>query len=441
MSGGAGVDGVGTRPIVSEAVAQPAPRTRRTVLLLLLALWAITACTALFFVRWGSSTVEVAHERLTQRIERLRAARWTRPVLRGEPVEGDALEAQFAAERGLPHVKPNMWADFDASALTGAPIGGKLGALVAANGPKLDALRAAAQRSWAQRAVDPEENEHAGKEARLQRGWRLLLVRASNGPPVECLETCADVIRLAHDAEMSGGLVGAVLGAGAAEMVAPFAMRCAGMATEDERARAIGEFRQLANDVVPIGRALDFEEVRAAVHVDTEIVTPHGLLRLLTRKRYIDALDLLLSGERGWSDWEELRGDAYGASLERVKGRVAQLKANGVLAGADFLGAGYFESVARGIGFERALVVAMTGAGAGGGGGPESAEVKAALAEEGLRDPFGDGDSQFVVEAAAGEGEWRVVSFGADRERTRASSARGGDGGTGRDVVVEVKSR
>lgn len=38
------------------------------------------------------------------------------------------------------------------------------------------------------------------------------------------------------------------------------------------------------------------------------------------RKRYIDALDLLLFGQRGWSDWEELRGDVYGASVERVKG-------------------------------------------------------------------------------------------------------------------------
>ena len=57
------------------------------MLLLLLTLWAITACTALFIVRWGSSTLERAHAQLAQRLEALKAAEWTRPVLRGAPVE------------------------------------------------------------------------------------------------------------------------------------------------------------------------------------------------------------------------------------------------------------------------------------------------------------------------------------------------------------------
>ncbi len=407
----------------------PTPRSRRPVLLLLLALWVVAACGALFVVRWGTSTLERARKELGRRLEASRSERWTRPVLRGQPVDDDALEAQLAAARALPGVRRALWADYARSSITGAPIGGGLGALVAASGPKLDDLRAAAQRGWARRIVDPEDDEveHAPRE--LHVGWELLLVRASNAAPAECLEVCADVLRLAHDAAMSGGHLGVELAADAPEMVAPFALRCARDATPAERVHAIGELRALAKDVVPLGRALAFDEVRGAVALDAEIASPRGVFRFLTRKRYIDALDLLITGDRAW---EDLRADRYRPSLGLVQSSALQVNANEVLAPRGLFDPSHLERDTRGLATLRALIVAMTGV----PDGPGSAAVRDALADPELSDPFSD--EALVVEADP-DGQWRVVSPGSDGQRTAPIGTR--EGLLGRDVVVVVASR
>src|SRR4051812_33843890 len=66
-----------------------------------LALLGAVLATGLFWRRRGGETFERAGHELDRRIEIYRTSVWRRPVLRGEPIEGNAADAQREAVRAL----------------------------------------------------------------------------------------------------------------------------------------------------------------------------------------------------------------------------------------------------------------------------------------------------------------------------------------------------
>lgn len=202
--------------------------------------------------------------------------RWERPVLRGEPVEGNAferLEAAVAPFRGL-REDPSVVAP-----VAGRDASAALRALLEHHARDLDAYRAASQAAWSfgdypvERGLNAQEIEYVPH----RRARELLAARAALSAPDECVSIATDIVRTSQDLAAGRSLVGGMMLGVDVELVAALLPRCLIAADAATRARAVRELGILAEHPAPIGYAMEIEALSAGA-MSAHLLRPLGRL-------------------------------------------------------------------------------------------------------------------------------------------------------------------
>jgi hypothetical protein len=197
---------------------------------------------------------------------------WVRPVLRGEPIEGNAAEALSKAiadaTPALDEAKrdaPDLWFTFGPPLVDAPP---EARALATRLAPIFDSARRTRVR-WAPCPVDRclllREND-------LREGVLLLraakIALAATGTDAgRCLTVAADVMRTAQDSMAGRAFTHRMVASTIINVAYQRAQACAGEATVEARARAAGDFARLARDWPPLAPSLRFERLFAASSV------------------------------------------------------------------------------------------------------------------------------------------------------------------------------
>lgn len=202
--------------------------------------------------------------------------RWERPVLRGEPVDGNAferLEAAVVPFRAL-HEDPSVVAP-----VAGRDASAALRARLEHHALDLERYRAASQAAWSfgdypvERGLAAEEIEYVPH----RRARELLAARASLAGPGECVSIATDLVRTSQDLAAGRSLVGGMMLGVDVELVAAFLPRCLIAADADTRARAARELGILAEHPAPIGYAMEIEALSAGA-MSAHLLRPLGRL-------------------------------------------------------------------------------------------------------------------------------------------------------------------
>lgn len=391
------------------------PRTRRVALGLAVGALVLvaSALSAWAFLRYrGADSMVTSRATIRTRAQAFAEARWERHVLRGAPVDGDAVAAQRAAIAALSPLPTEPLDRFRERAEAGDAFA-DLQALVAEKRAALDALRSATQLGWTRLSpalTDPSAANTASDVAGVatMSAWKLLLAGASSQDAGECLRTCADVIRLGQDRHAGDGMVGAMIGAVAIDLAAPVALRCAARATPAELHAAALELQQLAREAPPFGPVLELEDLQMGfrmleLHDAVPAFPTSGeeVDRFLQRFEVVQALEVLFQ-RPAWTS--EL---PYPMALDRIREMSeARFRSTNVFVSLTASPTKFVERHASATAKLRALAVGVEGATSG----PSSEAVKSSLQYDELADPF-TGRPLLIEEDAS---TWRIVSRGVD---------------------------
>lgn len=236
-----------------------------------------------------------------------------RPVLRGEPMAGNAAQLARVAATRIP-ATPELPGDI-ADRVAEGDVPDDIIALARTHDRELRAVREAtrARQAWTDIAV-----ERGGAATELPsympllRAARLLAVQAHVAPPGECLRIGADTIRMAQDLAPGAGILGAVIAATLIEEIAPVIEQCLARATPEERAEAAREIELLAAHAPPIGAALELEALLAAatfrISADAPLVptTEDDLDAIRFRTATLEAWEVV---GRNPAQWRALTGN------------------------------------------------------------------------------------------------------------------------------------
>ncbi len=196
---------------------------------------------------------------------------WSRPVLRGNPVAGNAAAE---AERLARAIEVPRGLRLDDALANDAPPSRRLRALLVAAGPRLQALAESTRHPVAQLGdplLDPSQSATPDSAAHL-RAVRLLLLYGRQKPAGPCLRFAADAIRLAQDQVSGGGILRVAISSAEIGSAVTVALVCARSASSDELARAARELEILALHPAPMGDALEAEALFAAGLLRAEII-------------------------------------------------------------------------------------------------------------------------------------------------------------------------
>jgi hypothetical protein len=256
-----------------------------------------------------------AEARLTEVEGELHAGRWERPVLRGDPVEGNAADAQAKAMEALSDLPEEVF-EMKSSALV---------ELAAKRDKELSAWRASTQYAWAWNVHSVSE-ELDGKEPDYRPRFRaahVLAKAARQDEPAECLRKCADIVRLAQDGAAGGGLVPLAIGGNMTRRAARSAAICARKATMDDLRVAALEFRQLVANPVSPSQAYALNALvlataaqRTATLADSSSNFFQRFLSSPERRNAAAAIDVFLDSLPAWHAIEPAR---YPEGLESVR--------------------------------------------------------------------------------------------------------------------------
>lgn len=272
-------------------------------------------------------------ERLSARLERQIAdyheqGPVERPVLRGEPVDANAVEAQLEAVEPLASVR--LPEEAIPRAVKGKPPA-KVLRLAREHADALAAYRDAARRSWTWTEFRVEEGVDAPIPEYLPpiRAAELVLVRATTVEPAECLRDAADVVRLAHDLVPGASLVAAMVSVAIIEQAASVVVRCAHGATPATLNESIAELERLREASPDIGGAIEAEALltgmtfREVVRRVPWIPTNgHELQAWWARPDVLDAWQI---AGRDPARFREITTDGYPGSAE-IWGRAARVR-------------------------------------------------------------------------------------------------------------------
>jgi hypothetical protein len=229
-----------------------------------------------------------------------------RPVLRGDPIPGDAAEAAREAVATLPAI--DLPDDLRERLAAGDPPDDVV-ALTRTHAAELHALRESARRPRSFYRIDFARAGDAPMSDFMPvvRGVRLLAVQAAVAEPGECLRIGADAIRIAQDFAPGASVLGTSVAAVLIETVAPVMERCLDAATGDERAAAARELDLLVEHAPPIGCALEAEALFAAASFrstgsDTPFVPTNGdeLELIWTRREVLEAWEHVADDPAQW---------------------------------------------------------------------------------------------------------------------------------------------
>jgi hypothetical protein len=228
---------------------------------------------------------------------------WHRPVLRGDPIEGNAAEALEAALRDAEPLFDAVDPEWFVKSALGPDPGAPPAVRAAAEG--LSPLVEAGRRTWAASPGEPADScvhfrgDAPQRVVRFMRATHVLL--ASAEAPASCLRVTADVVRSIQDWMAGGSLVMRRVGDLAIRRALTRARICVDGAPPEARASAAIEFARLARDWPPLGPTVRFEalylasgalhEVRAWVEGPLVFPGPEPVLGLAHAARLLADFD------------------------------------------------------------------------------------------------------------------------------------------------------
>lgn len=270
--------------------------------------------------------------RLDRSLQDYAGQRWERPVLRGEARAGNAWTAQEEAIGPLASIPSDLFDQFAAQLERGTPPTDAQRAQIVRHTAALDRYRASVQRSYAFGRYPFDDAASAPMPSYLPhlRASRLLLARAIEAPPDECLRVVADVVRLGQDRVAGMGLVPLMVVAVHARDVVPLAARCIGAADAATLEEAERELAILARHSAPTGSALEHETLMVASMCRQEARRMSGfpfesgsLETLFTGGELLEGWDLLMGNPADRRSF----GDDYPADIDRMDQWVRDLEA------------------------------------------------------------------------------------------------------------------
>ncbi|MCZ7684697.1 MAG: hypothetical protein M5U28_40355 [Sandaracinaceae bacterium] len=226
-------------------------------------------------------------------------------MLRGEPIEGNALEAQLEAMGGFRGLETAGFEGLGALLASGGEPPPELRALARENAEAIARYRASAQRTFAWGDAHPEAGLAGPAPDWLPhvRAGRVVLLSALGRSPRECLEIGADVLRLGQDRAAGTGLVPLMILAAHAADVLALTGRCLREADGEALASAARELAILARHPAPAGTALESEALFLGVALrDEERLSPSFPTDSLGWERWVQSWDRLEA-------WELLMGE------------------------------------------------------------------------------------------------------------------------------------
>ncbi|MDD9967802.1 MAG: hypothetical protein OXR73_16320 [Myxococcales bacterium] len=207
--------------------------------------------------------------RLDADVAAFRRLRWERPLLRGEPVEGNAAEAFFNALGGLKRPSPALRQGLAEQLFYGQPLLPHQVAPLKQQSEILAELAASPQRTWSMTYLRPELGDAmpVPPYPKALDAALLLLARASTLEPDACLAASADVARIGQDLVPGAPLEASSVSMRIASLTAYAVRSCARRATARGLQRAERAFRELATHPPPVGHGLELADLVAGVEV------------------------------------------------------------------------------------------------------------------------------------------------------------------------------
>lgn len=244
-------------------------------------------------------------ERTVEAMDDFHAQRWERPVLRGEPIEGNAHAAQLEAIAPFVEGYPSESGERVTEELDAGTIGPETIAEISRWWETLEAYRDSARRTWSWGDMQVELGMGAPEMelASHMHLLRLLLADATRREPAECLALGTDAIRISQDRAAGTGLIGLMIHHAMVRRAFDVISDC--VARADARAlRAIEpELVILVEHPAPTGHALEAE----ALFMSAELSSMTGRLdRVPTDGR---ELEDWLQAMHAVEAWELLLGD------------------------------------------------------------------------------------------------------------------------------------
>jgi hypothetical protein len=258
-------------------------------------------------------------ENLEAQIATYKRQRWERPVLRGEPMEGNAALATQEALAGFGGLPEREREPLAGQLYYGLPLTAAQIALIDHNTALIAKLRAATQLGWAMNQLPLEQGERARVPAyRLVIDAVLLMLGdASRAAPDECLATATDAIRLGQDLVPGASLEAASVSMRITSLASPVLAHCAETAGPDAVLRGARELHELATHAPPSFGGIEVADIVAQVRLRAlaSVPDPDGqspLIRLRRRPALFEAWSHFDTPTR----WRELKPEHYPQSLD-----------------------------------------------------------------------------------------------------------------------------
>lgn len=216
---------------------------------------------------------ELKHRELSDAVSAHIAAyegqRWARPVLRGSPSDGNAAAEAQKALNGFKRMSAEAREQLATAVHYGKALGPDELAWVDAQAYRIASLHAAASRSWAVTALDPQEPESPPPPDYVRFVDAMLYVLADAGrlPPDACLPAACDAVRLGQDLVPGAPLEAASVSMRITSLAAPVIARCARGASYAALVNAARELHLMASNPPPTFGGIELADTQALVRI------------------------------------------------------------------------------------------------------------------------------------------------------------------------------
>jgi len=224
---------------------------------------------------------ELKHRELSEAVSSHIAAyqrqRWVRPVLRGSPGDGNAAADAQKALNGFKRMSNQAREQLALAVHYGKALGPDELGWVDAQAYRIASLHAAASRSWAVTALDPEapDNPPPPDYVRFVDAMLYVLADAGRLPPDACLPAACDAIRMGQDLVPGAPLEAASVSMRVTSLAAPVIARCARGASYTALVNAARELHMMASNPPPTFGGIELADIQALVRVrDLSVVWP-----------------------------------------------------------------------------------------------------------------------------------------------------------------------
>jgi len=250
--------------------------------------------------------------------------RWERPTLRGAAGDGNAALELQRALAGFEPLADEVRDHLASQLYYGQALAPEERALIDAQGPMIDKLRASAATGWAmtELSLDHCADSPGPSYPLIMDAVLVMLGRAASAPADECLMVATDAIRLGQDLVPGARLEAASVAMRIASVTAPVIGRCAESASLDALARAARELGILASHAPSAGSGIEVADLcaRMALRQLAELMPPAGsatddspIQRLRRRPALLEAAAPFANPSR----WRTLTPDKYPGSRDQ----------------------------------------------------------------------------------------------------------------------------